>query len=139
MEQLIELLKTLYLIRFYAKDIHYNAKGPDFWSDHEFADEIYKDIDDYIDDINEVLFLGYEKIPPTSKEVLQVVVQELPPVSTDTTQCWKNLYGLVGNALDIIEGIEAEWDMPALNSVLDNVSNDLQKKRGLIWRRKISI
>lgn len=136
---IIDLLKSLYLIRFYSKDIHYNVKGPNFWSDHEFADEIYKDIDDNIDDINEVLFLGFEKPAPTSKEILQAVIEELPPVSTDQTQCWKNLYGLIVNALDVIESIEAEWDMPALNSVLDNVANDLQKKRGLIWRRKIAI
>jgi DNA-binding ferritin-like protein len=139
MEQLFELLKTLYLIRFYSKDIHYNAKGPDFWSDHEFADEIFKDIDDNIDDINECLFLGYEKPAPKSKDILMAVVEGLPPIPTDITQAWKNLYNLIANALNVIENIEAEWDMPALNSRLDTIADDLQKKRGLIWRRKLSI
>lgn len=139
MNELFELLKTLYLIRFYAKDIHYNVKGPNFWSDHEFADEIFKDIDDNIDDINESLFLGYERPAPISKDILMAVVEDLPPISTDIAQCWKNLYNLIVNALDIIESIGSEWDMPALNSRLDTIADDLQKKKGLIWRRKLSI
>lgn len=139
MEQLFELLKTLYLIRFYSKDIHYNAKGESFWSDHLFADEVFNGIDDFIDQINENLYLGYEKQAPKSKDVLEQVVETMPPIPTDITQCWKNLYGIINDALDVIESIEAEWDMPALNSLLDSIADDLQKKRGLIWRRKLSI
>lgn len=139
MEQLFELLKTLYLIRFYAKDIHYNAKGESFWSDHLLSDEVFNGIDDLTDQINENLYLGYEKKAPRSKDVLEAVADSMPPLPTDITQCWKNLYNLLVDALGIIESIEAEWDMPALNSLLDSIADDLQKKRGLIWRRKLSI
>jgi len=139
MEQLFELLKTLYLIRFYAKDIHYNAKGSCFWSDHLLADEVFNGIDDFTDQINENLYLGFEKPAPKSKDVLASVVQDMPPLPTDISLAWSNLYGVVSNALNIIESIEAEWDMPAINSLLDSIADDLQKKRGLIWRRKLSI
>ena len=44
----------------YSKDIHYNAKGSDFWADHLMADEIFGGIDDFIDQVNENLFLGFE-------------------------------------------------------------------------------
>lgn len=139
MEELFELLKALYLIRFYSKDIHYNVKGSNFWSDHLLADEVFNGIDDFIDQINENLYLGFEKPAPKSKDVLAAVVQDMPPIPTDPTLAWNNLYGIVSNALDIIESIESEWDMPALNSLLDSIADDLQKKRGLIWRRKLSI
>lgn len=139
MEQLFELLKTLYLIRFYAKDIHYSAKGDSFYGDHLLADRVFDDLDNIIDDINENLYLGFEHNAPTSKEVLKAVEQALPPVPTDIHQAWKNLYALITDGLNIIEAIEADYDMPPLNSLLDTTADLLQKKRGLVWRRKLSI
>ena len=139
MNDIQRLLVILYSIRFYAKDIHYEAKGSNFWSDHLFADEIFDGIDDFIDQINENLFLGYGHPAPHSKDVVALVYDALPPVSTDNTQNWKNIYNLVINAQDLIASIKDEWDEPALSSLLDGIADALQKKRGLIWRRKLSI
>ena len=139
MEQLFELLKTLYLIRFYAKDIHYNAKGPDFWSDHLFADEIFSGIDDFTDQINENLYLGYENKAPRSKDILEAVADSMPPLPTDITQAWKNLSNLIVNAIQLINDIENQYSDATINSLLDSIADDLQKKKGLIWRRKLSI
>ena len=139
MEQISRLLVILYAIKFYSKDIHYNARGEIFFSDHLLADRVVDDLDNIIDDINENLYLGFEHNAPTSKEVLKAVEQALPPVPTDIHQAWKNLYGLITDGLNIIEGIEADYDMPPLNSLLDTTADLLQKKRGLVWRRKLSI
>ena len=139
MEELFELLKTLYLIRFYSKDIHYNAKGSDFWGDHLLADKVFDGLDGFIDAINETLYLGYELTAPYSKDVLRAVYDDLPPISTDISLMWNNLYRLLGYCLDVIEKIRAEYETPALSSLLDGISQDIQAKRGLIWRRKLSI
>lgn len=139
MNDIQRLLVILYSIRFYAKDIHYEAKGPVFWSDHLLADEIFNGIDDLIDQINENLFLGYGHPAPHSKDIVALVYDALPPVSTDNTQNFKNIDNLVINAQDIIASIKEEWDEPALCSLLDSIADSLQKKRGLIWRRKLSI
>ena len=139
MNDIQRLLVILYSIRFYAKDIHYEAKGSNFWSDHLFADEIFDGIDGFIDQINENLFLGYGHTAPHSKDVVALVYDALPPVSTDNTQNFKNLYNLIINAQDLIASIKEEWDEPALSALLDTIADALQKKRGLIWRRKLSI
>lgn len=139
MNDIQRLLVILYSIRFYAKDIHYEAKGTSFWSDHLMADEIFDGIDDFIDQINENLYLGYGHPAPHSKDVVALIYDALPPVSTDVDQCWKNLYSLIINAQDLIVAIKDEWDEPALNALLDSIADSLQKKRGLIWRRKLSI
>ena len=139
MEQLFELLKTLYLIRFYAKDIHYNAKGESFWSDHLLADEVFDGIDDFIDQVNENLFLGFEKSAPKSKDILALVVENMPPMPTDINQAWKNLYNLINDVINIVGTIENQFDIPALNALLESIVDNIQKKRGLIWRRKLSI
>ena len=139
MEQLFDLLKYIYAIRFYSKDIHYNAKGESFWSDHLFADEVFNGIDDFIDQINENLYLGYENKAPRSKDILEAVVGSIPPLPTDITQCWKNLSNLIVNAIQLINDIENEYSDAPISSLLDSIADDLQKKRGLIWRRKLSI
>ena len=139
MNDIQRLLVILYSIRFYAKDIHYEARGASFWSDHLMADEIFDGIDGFIDQINENLFLGYEHPAPHSKDVVALVYDALPPVSTDIGQCWKNLYGLIVEGLSRISAIKEEFDEPALSSLLDSIADALQKKRGLIWRRKLSI
>lgn len=139
MNDIQRLLVILYSIRFYAKDIHYNCKGSSFWADHLFADEIFDGIDDFIDQINENLYLGYEIPAPHSKDVVALVYDALPPVSTDITQCWKNLYGLIVEGLNRIANVKEEFEDAALNALLDTIADALQKKKGLLWRRKLSI
>lgn len=139
MNDIQRLLVILYSIRFYAKDIHYEAKGASFWSDHLMADEIFDGIDGFIDQINENLFLGYEHPAPHSKDIVALVYDALPPVSTDIGQCWKNLYALIVEGLSRISAIKEEFDDAALNALLDSIADSLQKKKGLVWRRKLSI
>lgn len=132
---LLDLLRVLWAIKFFAKDIHYTASGNEFYSDHLFADEIANGIEDLIDSINENLYLGYQQTAPTSKEVLERVLSELPEVSFDSNRNWKLMYDLIKKGLQVIESIEADYDMPELNSLMDTIADNLQKSCGLIWRR----
>lgn len=132
---LLDLLRILWCIKFFAKDIHYSSKGENFYSDHLFADEVADGLDDLIDSVNENLYLGYQQEPPTSREVLEVVMDELPHVSDDSKQNWKMMFDLIDHGLQVIESIEADYDMPELNSLMDTIADNLQKSRGLIWRR----
>ena len=132
---LLDLLRILWCIKFFAKDIHYTSKGENFYSDHIFADEVANGLDDLIDSVNENLYLGYQQEPPTSREILEVVMDELPHVSDDSKQNWKMMFDLIEHGLQVIDAIEDAYDMPELNSLLDNIADNLQKSRGLIWRR----
>ena len=135
MKDLFNLLKVIYAIRFYTKDIHYKSVGDNFWADHLMSDRIYDGLDDFIDDINENLYLGFEEETPYSKDILESVVRSILELDDDMVVNWKRLYGMIITALEIINNIEKEYEMPQINSLLDGLVNDLQKKKGLIWRR----
>lgn len=135
MSGLFDLLKLLYCIRFFAKDIHYNAKGEDFYGEHLFSDRIFDGIDGFIDDINENLYLGFEEEAPSSKDILEGVLGRLPSVREDIIQNWQAIYSLITEALEVIYKIEKQFEVPQINSLLDSISDDLQKKKGLIWCR----
>ena len=139
MEQLFDLLKYIYAIRFYSKDIHYNAKGYNFWGDHLLADKVFDGLDGLIDQFNETIYMGYGNLPPSGKDVLNGTGAIIPEVSSDITQCWKSLYDLIGNCLDIIADIREEFDDPAMSSLLDTIAQDIRAKKGLVWRRIFAI
>ena len=135
MNNLFDLLKVLYCIKFFAKDIHYTAKGDGFYSDHLLADRVIDGLDDFIDDINENLYLGFEEEAPISKQVIAGVAKDLMLVQDDIKVNWKRLYSYLEEAEELIYKIEEEYKFPQISSLLDNIANDLQKKKGLIWRR----
>ena len=135
MNNLFDLLKLLYCIKFFAKDIHYMVKGDLFYSDHLLADRIIDGLDDFIDDINENLYLGFEEEAPTSKQVIAGVAKDLMLVQDDIKVNWKRLYSYLEEAEELIYKIEEEYKFPQISSLLDNIADDLQKKKGLIWRR----
>ena len=137
MNNLFDLLKVLYCIKFFAKDIHYTAKGDSFYSDHLLADRIIDGLDDFIDDINENLYLGFEEKAPISKQIIASVTKDLMLVQDDTKVNWRRLYSYLEEAEELIYKIEEEYKFPQISSLLDNIANDLQKKKGLIWRRMV--
>lgn len=135
MEDLFQLLKDIYAIRFYSKDIHYNCKGESFWGDHLLADKVFDGLDGFIDQINETIYMGYGHLPPASKEVLEVVVKVIPDIVNDITKCWGFLYEKIEACLDLIADIRDRFEDPALSSLLDGLAEDLRAKKGLVWRR----
>ena len=135
MEDLFQLLKYIYAIRFYSKDIHYNCRGDVFWSDHLLADRVFDGLDTFTDQINETVYMGYGHLPPASKEVLKDVVKEIPDIVDDITACWRSLYERIEACLDLIADIRDRFEDPALSSLLDGLAEDLRTKKGLVWRR----
>ena len=137
MDNLFDLLKCLYAIRFFAKDIHYKAKGENFWPDHIFADEIFDGIDDLIDQVNENLYLGFNQEAPASKEILKDLIDFIPDITDDMRGNWERLAFKIDECISTIKTIEDEYDLPQLNALLDTIANDMQKRKGLIWRRTL--
>lgn len=52
------LITQLMAIENYAKDIHYNCSGADFYGKHLFADRCAENMSGYIDQLKEVCLLG---------------------------------------------------------------------------------
>ena len=66
------LIFHLLAIANYAKDIHYNCVGANFYGNHLFADRFIENIYEYIDQIKEVCLLGHQIKPKKSSEYLKL-------------------------------------------------------------------
>lgn len=128
---MLDVLARLTAIKYYAKDIHYNAKGESFYAVHLLMDRVVDGLDDFIDSINEVCYLGAGDVPPSSKEVLRLA-NAVIPIITDEDNL-ERLIGLIRATLLELGNIR-DTDR-ADNALLDNISQDLKLKLGLIIRQ----
>jgi DNA-binding ferritin-like protein len=119
-----ELIVTLLVIKSMAKQLHYQASGLGFWSDHKLADEIADRLDDFIDEANELILSAEEA--PLQKQILMAASEAIPEVIT-----WNLLYNVISEYLTTpISGLAEGY-----NDLLARVANDLQHKLGFIRRR----
>ncbi len=119
------LIIHLLAIANYAKDIHYNCSGPNFYGDHLFADRFIGDIYEYIDQIKEICLLGHNKKPLHSSEYLKQA-SEIVPAGAD----FKSMRTLMIDTLIIIENLRelSKGD----ENLLGAIAQDIQNNVGLI-------
>lgn len=129
---MLDILARLTAIQQYAKDIHYTAKGDQFYAVHLLADRVADGLDDFSDSIKETHYLGGGELPPQSKEILRVAEAYIP-VLTDTRTDLTRLAGLISSTLDALG--ETMGNGRADASLLDNIAQDLKLKLGLINRQ----
>lgn len=128
------LLAMLYALKYGASDIHYLVHGENFWGDHKFADELRADIDSWIDDINEVCFLGEEQDAPYSKDVVTLACDFIPVHIPDEVQSFRNLKDLVRKILEHIEELTGSASVGEAN-LIGGIAEELQKRFGLLSKR----
>lgn len=129
---MLDILARLTAIQQYAKDIHYTAKGGQFYAVHLLADRVADGLDGFSDSIKETHYLGGGELPPQSKEVLRLAIAYIP-VLTDTKEDLTRLGGLISSTLDALG--ETMGNGRADASLLDNIAQDLKLKLGLINRQ----
>ena len=133
---MITLIEYLTAIREYAKEIHYHAHGDGFYGIHLLMDRVADGIYETIDKIKEVCYLGEINDPPRSSEILKVAAAYIPDITEENADNIGRLSDLVARTLDHIQGLKVYQDSPAKSAVLDAIAEDLQLKRGLLWRCK---
>ena len=131
---MITLIEYLTAIREFAKDIHYHAKGEAFYGIHLLMDRVADGIYETIDQIKEVCYLGDINEVPQSRDLLKVAAAYIPEVSESNEENIGKLEELIAKALGHVETIET--NSRASNAILDGIAQDLQLKRGLLWRNK---
>jgi len=132
---MITLIEYLTAIREFAKDIHYAAHGHSFYGIHLLMDRVADGIYDKIDEIKEIYYLGNISTVPSSAEILKQAIQYIPAIDIYDTQAdIGKLSDLIAATLDHIKTIKD--GTPAIDSLLDSIAQDLQLKRGLLWRSK---
>ena len=129
-----EILALLIAIQRTAKDVHYHAKGRDFWGDHLLADRIYDDIDGFIDDIFENWYLGKEEEAPLQKNIYADAVANMYE-SDDLDGMLRRLDDLIFKCIGIIQLLPESELTAGDNDLLGRICSDLQKKYGFLVRR----
>ena len=126
---MLQILARLTAIKGFAKDIHYTATGESFYGIHILMDRVIDGLDDFIDSINEVFYMGKGVEPPASREVLKYATAYIPVVS-DNKGSLSLLDKLIIETIDELNayGTEDRAD----NSLMDSISQDLRLKHGLV-------
>lgn len=124
-EQIDNLIIYLLAIANYAKDIHYNCTGPNFYGNHLFADRFTDNIYQYIDQLKEVCLLGHNLKPLHSSEYLKLASNEVPEDAN-----FKNMRILMLTTLTMIEEITdiSKGD----ENLIGAIAQDIQNNVGLI-------
>ena len=124
-ELIDNLIVHLMAISHYAKDIHYNCKGANFYGNHLFADRIGENLADYIDQLKEICLLGHNLKPYGSKVYLAEAIRFIPEGAE-----FRSIKRLMLDTLDIIEKIKdvAKGD----ENLIGAIAQDIQNNVGLI-------
>ena len=121
-ENIDKLIVYLLAIANYAKDIHYNCTGPNFYGDHLFADRFIDDIYEYIDQLKEVCLLGHNFKPLHSSRYLKDA-SEIIPQEID----FKSMRTLMVDTLIITEQIRniSRGDENLIGAIAQDVQNNV--------------
>ena len=119
------LIIHLLAISNYAKDIHYNCSGANFYGNHLFADRIQENLAEYIDQLKEICLLGHNLKPLDSRIYLSEAAQIIP-----TGADFGNIRAIMIDTLKITEQIKdvSKGD----ENLLGAIAQDIQNNIGLI-------
>ena len=130
-----EVLVSIDMIEWIAKDTHYRTNGQWFYALHLLADKV--DFGTSADDLKEAYYLGMrETLPPTEKEIHAKVVARCPDVSAlDNAKLITLLYEMCATGLYAVEEAKREVGLVAgIHAILDSISLHLLVVKGLCWR-----
>lgn len=126
-DKIDNLIVYLMTISSYAKDIHYNCSGENFYGNHLFADRINENLSEYIDQIKEIILLGHGEKPLGSDVYLKRAALGIPKDIS-----FGQMSELLLNALILIESIEGGSISKGDENLLGAIAQDLQNNIGLI-------
>lgn len=118
------IITMLEVVEWLAQDLHYNFRGPTFYSNHLLADRI-KDFGSASDDLKEKYYLGWkDTTPPLDKEFADWATQTYDKIVGRN----ETMHGRLIDAFDMlisnVEIAKREGALPAgIHAVLDDVSS----------------
>jgi hypothetical protein len=134
-ETVTKIACRLQAISNFAYDIHYNARGNDFYENHLFAERIGDQYETaaFKDEIFETVFLGRGVDVPSSKEIESGVLVLTPESRGNEEDDYKILRGMISACLVDIESLEGlslgEGDL------FGRIASILQRHNGLLFAR----
>lgn len=127
-------LSLLWALKFSVSDLHYLAQKENFYSDHKLADELRDDIDEWIDKVNEICFLGEEKTAPYSKDIILQASQHIILLQDTPSNQFKKIAEFIKEILMYVQE-NIETTSVGEQNLIGGIAQDLQQRYGLIWRR----
>lgn len=118
------LITQLMAIENYAKDIHYNCSGTDFYGKHLFADRCAENMSDYIDQLKEVCLLGCGIKPLPSILYLRRASDLVPSGAS-----FKMLREIM---IDTLVNIDNLKELKKGDNLLGTIAQDIQNNVGLL-------
>ena len=124
-ELIDNLIVHLLAISNYAKDIHYNCTGANFYGNHIFADRINDNLAEYIDQLKEICLLGHNLKTLPSRVYLTEAAQIIPDGAD-----FGRIRAIMIDTLKIVEQIKdvSKGD----ENLLGAIAQDIQNNIGLI-------
>lgn len=132
MENINKLIAQLIAIQNFCKDIHYNSKGESFYGKHLLADRVQENINEYIDQLKEICFLGNDVDTLPSGEYLLKATSFIPSIQEDDKANFKSLENLLIVTLSTIQDLKGT---KGEENLYGNIAQDLQNSLGLINRQ----
>lgn len=133
---MIDVLVSVLMVEWIAKDMHYRSCDEWFYALHLLADKV--DFGSSIDDLKEAYYLGAkETLPPTEEQIVKSAIEKynLDTTSMDNRQL---IDALAASCTDGIYAIEEAKREPALvagvHAILDGISQRMLVVKGLCWR-----
>ena len=110
-------------------DIHYNySASSNFFGIHKLMDEVREPINNYIDQIKEIIYLGHNEKAPVSKNILSESLTQISEF-----ELLSDLNNLIDECLKQIEEEKVNIDSGS-SKILDDIASHLLKYRGLITK-----
>ena len=134
-ELVTKIACRLQAISNFAYDIHYNARGNDFYENHLFAERIGDQYETsaFKDEIFETVFLGRGVDVPPSKDIENGVLVLTPESQKNEESDYKLLRGMITACLEDIENLSGlslgEGDL------FGRIASLLQRHNGLLFAR----
>ena len=132
---MFNILVYLLAIQKTAKGIHYLCKNSSFYSDHLLADKIQDGLDDFMDDIQEICYLGHNEDAPQPSSVLKAATAIVPVLTDDIDEDFNLLNNLIVSCITEIQSLSEKPYSLGDFDLLGRIGSDLQQKHGFIFRR----
>lgn len=123
-----ELLSKLFALYATLKNLHYSARGVEFYSIHKLADEMNDNIIGYADEIQENFYLGQGMEATDLGEIyLKASAQT---TSGDVDTCLRGVLRLINEILELMPELKTE----PVEDIFSRLSNELYKNKGFVLR-----
>ena len=133
---MIDVLVSVLIVEWIAKDMHYRSCDEWFYALHLLADKV--DFGSSIDDLKEAYYLGAKEIlPPTEEEIVKSAIGKanLDTKTMDNRQLIEALASACADGLYAIEEAKREPALIAgVHAILDGISQRMLVVKGLCWR-----